>query len=123
MAVPLCNGDGAMPSDTGERERIAERSHARQSGKVLRASCHCSPTVLSDFPAVCISLDIRHFFAYYGTLIGEDRAKNVIYLGACLIAAVRLAREEKLVCSPRVMNRIAESIQLARMIWARMLKE
>ena len=45
---------------------------------------------------------------------------KIIYLGACLIAAVRLAREEKWDHSPRVASRIADAINLARRIYERM---
>jgi hypothetical protein len=45
---------------------------------------------------------------------------KVIYLGACLIAAVRLAREERWDNSPRVVSRIADAIQLAKRIYERM---
>ncbi|HLW52954.1 MAG TPA: hypothetical protein VKW06_08925 [Candidatus Angelobacter sp.] len=50
-------------------------------------------------------------------------AGKLIYLGACLIAAVRLAREEKWDNSPRVASRIADSIQLAQRIWERVRRE
>lgn len=46
-----------------------------------------------------------------------DRSRNLIYLGSCLIAAVRLAREEQIKPSPRVMSRIGDSVQLAKMVW------
>jgi hypothetical protein len=45
---------------------------------------------------------------------------KIIFLGACLIAAVRLAREEKWDNSPRVVSRIADSIWLAERIFERM---
>lgn len=45
---------------------------------------------------------------------------KIIFLGACLIAAVRLAREEKWDNSPRVASRIADAINLARRIYERM---
>jgi hypothetical protein len=48
---------------------------------------------------------------------------KIIYLGACLIAAVRLAREEKWDNSPRVVSRIADAIQLAKRIYERMKNE
>jgi hypothetical protein len=41
---------------------------------------------------------------------------KIIYLGACLIAAVRLAREENWNNSPRVVSRISDAISLARRI-------
>lgn len=48
---------------------------------------------------------------------------RLIYLGACLIAAVRLAREEKWDNSPRVVSRISDSVQLAQRIWDRLKRE
>ena len=50
----------------------------------------------------------------------NDAPGRVIYLGACLIAAVRLAREERWDNSPRVVSRIADAIQLAKRIYERM---
>jgi hypothetical protein len=48
---------------------------------------------------------------------------KIIYLGACLIAAVRLAREENWDNSPRVVSRISDSIQLAQRIWEPVKRE
>jgi len=53
----------------------------------------------------------------------NDAPGRIIYLGACLIAAVRLAREERWDNSPRVVSRIADAIQLARRIYDRMQKD
>lgn len=50
----------------------------------------------------------------------NDAHGRIIYLGACLIAAVRLAREERWDNSPRVVSRIADAIQLAKKIYERM---
>jgi hypothetical protein len=44
---------------------------------------------------------------------------KIIYMGACLIAAVRLAREEKWDNTPRVAARIGDAINLARRIYER----
>jgi hypothetical protein len=44
---------------------------------------------------------------------------KIIYLGACLIAAVRLAREENWNNSPRVVSR-SDAISLAKRIYDRM---
>lgn len=41
-------------------------------------------------------------------------------MGACLIAAVRLAREEKWDNSPQIANRIGDAIELAKRIYRRM---
>jgi len=54
---------------------------------------------------------------------GTEAPGKLIYLGACLIAAVRLAREEKWDNSPRVNSRIADSINLAERIYQRMKAE
>lgn len=48
---------------------------------------------------------------------------KIIFLGACLIAAVRLAREERWDNSPRVISRIADAIELAERIYKRMIKD
>jgi hypothetical protein len=48
---------------------------------------------------------------------------KIIYLGACLIAAVRLAREEKRDNTPRVAARIGDAISLAKRIYERMKGE
>lgn len=48
---------------------------------------------------------------------------KIIYLGACLIAAVRLAREQDWRNSPRVVSRIGDAISLAQRIYERMKKE
>jgi hypothetical protein len=50
----------------------------------------------------------------------NDAPGRIIYLGACLIAAVRLAREERWDNSPRVVSRIGDAIQLAKKIYERM---
>jgi hypothetical protein len=50
----------------------------------------------------------------------NDAPGKIIYLGACLIAAVRLAREERWDNSPRVVSRIADAILLAKRIYERM---
>ena len=48
---------------------------------------------------------------------------NIIYLGACLIEAVWLAREEDWRNSPRVVSRISDSINMAKRIYDRMKDE
>jgi hypothetical protein len=50
----------------------------------------------------------------------NNASAKLIYLGACLIAAVRLAREEKWDNSPRVASRISDSITLAQRIYQKM---
>jgi len=69
-------------------------------------------------------VDFRHLFAYRIPVTqGNEAPGKIIYLGACLIAAVRLAREEKWDNSPRVVNRIADAINLARRIYERMRRD
>jgi hypothetical protein len=66
-----------------------------------------------------LKFDFRYIFAY--TAIVPDQPRNsdgkLIFLGACLIAAVRLAREEKWDNSPRVVARISDSIHLAQRVY------
>jgi hypothetical protein len=53
-------------------------------------------------------------------MTGANEAPGkIIYLGACLIAAVRLAREENWDNTPRVAARIGDAINLARRIYDR----
>ena len=69
-------------------------------------------------------VDFRFFIAY-AVWVTEPNGgpAKVIYLGACLIAAVRLAREENWTNSPRVASRIADAIELARRIYDRMMSD
>jgi hypothetical protein len=57
----------------------------------------------------------------------SEQSKNnegkLIFLGACFIAAVRLAREEKWDNSPRVVSRISDSVHLAQRIYERVKRE
>ena len=46
---------------------------------------------------------------------------KIIYLGACLIAAVRLAREENWNNSPRISSKIGDAIEMAERIYKRMM--
>jgi hypothetical protein len=48
---------------------------------------------------------------------------KIIYLGAYLIAAVRLAKEESWTNSLRVVSRISDSINMAKRIYDRMKDE
>jgi len=53
----------------------------------------------------------------------DDHKQNVaILIAASIIAAVRLNKEE-IKNTPRVQARIADSIQLARMIWQRIAQD
>jgi hypothetical protein len=67
------------------------------------------------------AVDFRHLFAQPVPMEQPNGAPGkVIYLGACLIAAVRLAREENWNNSPRVISRISDAISLAKRIYDRM---
>lgn len=46
----------------------------------------------------------------------EVRFASTLVIGACVIAAVRLAREPDISNSPRVVAAVSDSIRLARMI-------
>jgi len=46
----------------------------------------------------------------------QDRFASTLVISASIIAAVRLAREDISVASPRVMSTVADSVQLARLI-------
>jgi len=64
--------------------------------------------------------DFRPIVAYAIWVTGGNGAPGkIIYLGACLIAAVRLAREENWDNSPRVVSRISDAISLAKRIYDR----
>jgi hypothetical protein len=77
-------------------------------------SFHALPGYLSLF-------DFRYYIAYIVPVTEANGAPGkIIYLGACLIAAVRLAREDKWDNSPRVAARIGDAINLARRIYDRM---
>jgi hypothetical protein len=68
-----------------------------------------------------VPIDFRYLFDYSAAVTQANNAPaKLIYLGACLIAAVRLAREEKWDNSPRVTSRISDAIELARRIYQRM---
>lgn len=69
-------------------------------------------------------IDFRYIIAYAVLVAQPNEAPGkLIYLGACLIAAVRLAREEDWRDSPRVVARISDSINMAKRIFDRMKLE
>ena len=75
-------------------------------------------TALPDYLSL---FDFRYYIAYIVPVTAANGAPGkIIYLGACLIAAVRLAREDKWDNSPRVAARIGDAINLARRIYDRM---
>ena len=66
-------------------------------------------------------IEIRLPFAYR-VPVADQKEKTAILVAASLIAAIRL-RGEPITNSPKVSNAIADSIQLARMIWARIVPD
>jgi hypothetical protein len=53
----------------------------------------------------------------------KDRFASTIVIGACIIAAVKLAREENVSKpSPRVLSVVSDAIGLARMILDRVIR-
>jgi metal-dependent amidase/aminoacylase/carboxypeptidase family protein len=53
------------------------------------------------------------------TRLTASRSGNTIVIAAAVIAAVRLAREEKWDHSPRIISRIADSVRMAYQIYAK----
>ena len=69
-------------------------------------------------------VDFRYLIAYHNRVMSQPSPPGkIIFLGACLIAAVRLAREERWDNSPRVVARIADAIDLAERIYKRMSRD
>ncbi len=70
-------------------------------------------------------MQFRCMFAILSGVANENNSTGgkLIYLGACLIAAVRLAKEEKWDNSPRVVARISDSVQMAYKVWQRVNRE
>jgi hypothetical protein len=87
-------------------------------GRILPSNRKISQTAeIGDF-------DFRFPFACPVPVTESNGAPGeIIYLGACLIAAVRLAREEDWCNSPRVVSRISDSIDMAKRIYDRMRAE
>ena len=75
----------------------------------------------NEVRAIAVYVRVRLTFAY-SVPVPESNAGpgKVIYLGACLIAAVRLAKEENWTNTPRVASRISDAIELAKRIYSRM---
>jgi hypothetical protein len=61
------------------------------------------------------TFDFRLLFAYPFAFMGDEKSKNALLVSACVIAAVRLAREE-IKPSPKVVATIDDSIRLAEMV-------
>jgi hypothetical protein len=81
-------------------------------------------SIIRSFGGYAPRFDFRYYIAYIVPVTEANGAPGkIIYLGACLIAAVRLAREEKWDHSPRVAARIGDAINLARRIYDRMKTE
>jgi len=74
-------------------------------------------------------LRFRHFFAYAGEVFDPDAHmprvnRGMVYLGACLIAGIRLARERQV--SIRVVptgHAIDESVELAHEIYNKVFRK
>lgn len=60
---------------------------------------------------------------YTFTVADDPRQKNALLVAASLIAAVRTAREEKIDQSPRIIYKVSESVQLAKMVLRRIERE
>jgi hypothetical protein len=52
----------------------------------------------------------------------RDRFSSTLVIAAAIIAAVRLAREERIANTPRVVTAVSDSITLARMIFDRIVR-
>ena len=65
----------------------------------------------------------RPIFAYAFTVADDPRKKNALLVAASLIAAVRTAREEKIEASPRIICKVADLVQLAKMVLRRIERE
>jgi hypothetical protein len=68
-------------------------------------------------------LTFRYAFAYAFFVPDDPRQKNALLIAASLIAAVRTAREEKIERSPRIIGKVADSVQLAKMVLRRIERE
>jgi hypothetical protein len=65
-------------------------------------------------------LTFCYLFAYASAVSDADRNKNALLIAASLIAAVRTAREEKILPTiPRLITRIDESVRLAEIMLKR----
>lgn len=53
----------------------------------------------------------------------DPRQKNALLIAASLIAAVRCSKEEKIEQSPRVICKVDDSVQLAKMVLKRIERE
>lgn len=84
-----------------------------------------APAVLPEaLKSALFRVDFRYYIAYAVSMTEANGAPGkIIYLGACLIAAVRLAREETWDNTPRVAARIGDAINLAKRIYERMKRE
>jgi len=83
--------------------------------------------IISQFYSRCgtkCGFDFRLSFAWPVPVAQPNEAPGkIIYLGACLIAAVRLAREEDWSNSPRIAYKIGDAINMAKRIYDRMKDE
>ncbi|HJW98610.1 MAG TPA: hypothetical protein VJ453_00520 [Terriglobales bacterium] len=68
-----------------------------------------------------MAVDIRRLFAYRNS-VDERQQTGALLIAATLTAAIRL-RGEEIKRSPKVLFVIAESVQLARMVLAKLQRE
>jgi hypothetical protein len=68
-----------------------------------------------------VAVDIRRLFAYRNS-VDERQQTGALLIAATLTAAIRL-RGEEIKRSPKVLFVIAESVQLARMVLAKLQRE
>ena len=67
---------------------------------------------------------LRRLFALCFSPVADDsRQKNALLVAASLIAAVRTAKEEKIDHSRRIIYKVSESVQLAKMVLTRIERE
>jgi hypothetical protein len=52
----------------------------------------------------------------------RDKFASTVVIGACIIAAVRLAREDINRASPRLFSAVSDSVSLAKLILERVLR-
>jgi hypothetical protein len=78
-----------------------------------------SPRHLLPEPFVGHRIDIRFIFAYAVNAMDKGRKNGALLIAACIVASIRL-RGEPIQRSPKVMAVISDSVQLAKMVLARL---
>jgi energy-converting hydrogenase Eha subunit E len=64
-------------------------------------------------------LTVRVFFAYASRM---SKAGNTVVIAASVIAAIRLAREDKILNTPKAVATVGDSLVLAKTIYDRAVK-